>query len=377
MDILPYGRISSYIDFLTLLSIGGEKRSRLYSLIAELHLYVDRVNVLGTVEDALESIDRTEKSWDPNRPDRYVGIVDGINSGIWKYRCYQDKQLISSCLSSLVHTDSRLIPIKMNYSKVVSSQDQNEGYEQFIDDCGDLLCRIGSVVNAAYKKKHHTSCPRLKEKVDEIDDVTIAEFRYLKVKAEFLIAKCNLSIKNDANNSSGEDVYEDFSIVLDPHYTQKKGRKVVFSDKKDSALNYCYLNHDNIISPETTIIQGNLNSPWLGFVVNGNDAAGGIFEKLLLNIYDKLGEQKTGKLVFIANGDINDNTAKRIESGEVAINVTIYNNPVFYPNQNVTNYNICMKDLDNSQVQIGSSNSKQEQIKKDPEKDNKGKNEEQ
>jgi orotate phosphoribosyltransferase len=70
--------IVTYIEFLTMLSIGLSKKNQLLSLLAEIYLISHKTKIYD--DDIIRTLNT------------FSGILDGLVSGMWKYTCYDKKE---------------------------------------------------------------------------------------------------------------------------------------------------------------------------------------------------------------------------------------------------------------------------------------------
>ena len=129
IDNLKGSNIYTFIDFLTLLSIGLDKRNQLLSLLAELHLFTNlEIDQNKGIKDVLRKINTST-------------ILDGFISGMWKYMCYSRKvHPLEVIMSKMLEEDEQMITFF--HSDIVDEFDKSNWIFDSIKECGKLLYRI-------------------------------------------------------------------------------------------------------------------------------------------------------------------------------------------------------------------------------------------
>lgn len=127
--------IHSYDQYLTILAIGNSPKNQALSLVAE-------VNMIEQIKSEmfLEDISKLPIK-------KYKSLLSGINSGLWKYRCFKgDKKG-----NALEQTNSILCKIDINALRAinVASNVYDKGKEiyDFVDECGRFLYKSAYVYN--------------------------------------------------------------------------------------------------------------------------------------------------------------------------------------------------------------------------------------
>lgn len=190
--------VRSYDEFITLLAIGNTQRDKLFSLAAELHLF-KKTDLGESLDTALYRMFHVDTSTNVQ-----YGIMDGIQSGVWKYICFQQKDLIDSVFSDVRKVNSDARHLLDDYFS--DEGDINEAIEKLIEYSGYLLMKIIAFYIAASKLSRKKSFlfrdyilaySKLREIVSEvemyIDEQEIYnELRVLQMEAQSIIDKCNI-----------------------------------------------------------------------------------------------------------------------------------------------------------------------------------------
>lgn len=141
----------SFNDLITILAIGNSSKDKLFSLAAELNLFT-KIDLCQSISGILHQMYHTVSSEDPLERPRKFGVMDGIQSGIWKYMCFKQKALVEGVFSDSVKADSSLRYLYEDYLR--DEGDTNDAYYMMIDKCGELLFRIAACYNRlAYAKE--------------------------------------------------------------------------------------------------------------------------------------------------------------------------------------------------------------------------------
>ena len=197
--------IRSFNDLMTMLAIGRNNEDRLYSLVAELRLF-ERINTEQDLDNILYDmhhyrvVDYTYKI--------YKGIMDGIGSGMWKYACFCNTDLIPGILSDACNirkVDSARYIMEDYLDETV---DCNPAYIHLIEKCAKLLYEIGFVFERAYKKYRSLDSKPLFRKIVyeqsvsgtmtetlqklETQDDYVREFQRLQARIKPIVDETNL-----------------------------------------------------------------------------------------------------------------------------------------------------------------------------------------
>lgn len=190
-------------DLLTLMAIGDNEKEQILSLVAEISLF-------SSLNSGIESIELLTK---------YIGsIMDGVWSGVWKYKCYSHvdnipKEIIQSGLSRNPYHYSIL-------SSCVSRRfDANTDILNFRDYCGDFLTRIAifyeELKSLCTKKNIGRKMPAKMDFCSEIAkdrlesrEEAMTQYLTLKNEAQALIDICEVYLHEGAfSHSSLDTVY--------------------------------------------------------------------------------------------------------------------------------------------------------------------------
>ena len=142
----PYERGNSYWgscihtfpQYLTILAIGNNPKNQILSLCAEI-FWVKELNEILTLNPSNLSVEKYQK------------CLKGINSGLWKYRCFKKKALkkASFNLQSLnVFIAAYIMPMNTIY-------DCSKYIYDFLDECGTFLYKSAYIINEVLYKKNY------------------------------------------------------------------------------------------------------------------------------------------------------------------------------------------------------------------------------
>ena len=301
----------TYNDFITLLAIGAEKKSYIYALIAELLFFVRNVDERKSLKDIIIDLDHYEYT-KQGKLIKYCGVMDAINSGVWKYLCYQDHELVKRVFRTLLKADMGLHPLHLEYSINVGNVDTNPLHDVYIKECGELLLEIAftfnSIIKVAgerldypdnrckqlrYLKNAENSRMRSKytsEKIAALNDDQIVDYLLdLKERCRYQIDKCDLCVEQVSLQYS--EIKDDIRIVYDPdHLIPNLTTDRVFAlNNKESELVNCAILRDTgrTVSEIALSYQGNLkkdcrivlltismDKQYHGAIINGNQIGG-------------------------------------------------------------------------------------------------------
>lgn len=351
--VLPIENIpvKTYKEFLTLLSIGPDKKSQIFSLVAELNIFSKRADLSLKLPEIVYELDNYEESVDEKGilQKTYMGIMDGIASGVWKYKCFTNKDLVKTVFRELLKVDSSLKGIYADYINLVSIMDKNELYDDFIQECGELLVEIGIVFDRAslivheregknYGCQELTSIyypgeltEKLTKKVeliiDETNDATIVDYlKSLKEHADYLIDKCDLFIAQVALKK--DEMSNEIFVIYDPKHViptnafDKVFLKTHSNSKYYSNLESCYIPKVNgdmtihsllkkymyyaSIYENILFIKVSLSNQYHGAISGGNYIAGRYFSQLVSNAIDNYYNTSVGCQYMAIYETIND-----------------------------------------------------------------------
>lgn len=146
-----YSYVHTYNDFLTLLAIGPDKKNQMFSLIAELYLML-RIETNASLSEILQKMDHYSEKMKESDRQQYQGIMDGIGSGIWKYSCYCQEDLMDTIFINASKKQSDIRFIKEEYLLGNDENDENPIFVDLLDECGSLLYEITYLFNYAQKR---------------------------------------------------------------------------------------------------------------------------------------------------------------------------------------------------------------------------------
>lgn len=329
--------INRYRDLLTLLAIGPEKRNQFISLIAELNLFV-RIDLNQELDEIINSMHSyyCNNEVYPNIK-KYIGIMDGIDSGLWKYCCYINENLMDDFFIKIRKIDPNVRHIKSNYLKWISSEDVNQEYDVLLNKCGRLLFEIAYTYEEIYNKvkekdsEEFEHCEKLqhlnmgenvfeglKEKIKDryiefTTDQALRDFQIMKKEAEFLIDECDLCL--DKETVPRQSVFKNLYVVYDPeHQLQTKQKQIIVkANSKISKIHDCFI--INASKNEDIDIFNNIYIKYLkenksvaffhclfeneydGITINGLKARGRNFVTLIDTVIEKLNLINNGRYV--------------------------------------------------------------------------------
>lgn len=169
--------IHTFDQYLTILAIGENKQNQILSLCAEIYL------LLGLNEDMFFE----EKGQLPLS--RYSQILSGIDSGLWKYRCFREDALKKTTQQIIKFTPTGII---RGVFDVQTAYDRGDEIIDLRDKMGDFLFSAAYVINELLRL-----CERLEYfKINSFDSLggttdndgdiktifTISNYYYLKEK---------------------------------------------------------------------------------------------------------------------------------------------------------------------------------------------------
>ncbi len=227
--------VHTYNDFLTLLAIGSDRKNQMFSLMAELYL-MTRIETDNSLFEILDEMDHYAfKKRESDRP-QYQGIMDGIGSGMWKYICFCQGNLMDSIFIEARKETSDIRFIKEDYLAGTGENDENPVFLELIDECGYLLYEIAYLFNYAqkrysnkemnpifrkalfYNSKFESMRHGIKRKCEICsEEELIHDLSTLKKRAQALINKCDLCIEDAAFNII--NVYNNIWILFQPEYS--------------------------------------------------------------------------------------------------------------------------------------------------------------
>lgn len=247
--------VHTYNDFLTLLAIGSNKKNQMLSLIAELYL-MTRIDTTATLNEILREMDHySEIDYQSRILPKYQGIMDGIGSGIWKFSCFCQDDLMDSLFSAARKKQSDVRFIKEDYLVGIDENDENPIYNDLIDECGNLLYEIvylfnyaqkrysGNDINkifkksAFYNKRYDMMRHGIMKKCEtSTEEELVSDFCTLKKRALALVNKCDLCIEDAALNKIR--IYDDIFVLFHPN-------KIL--SKVGLEINLCCNNESDVI----------------------------------------------------------------------------------------------------------------------------------
>ena len=335
--------VRSFNDFITLLAIGPSQKNQMFALMAELYLLTE-IDMHSPLEQILHSMDSyTEIKEDQLTKKKYRGIIDGIGSGLWKYTCFCQDDLIDSILNQAINVFSDIRYIKEEYYVKTEDKDENSIYSELIKKCGQLLYEIAYLFN--YSQKRFTNVElnpmfrssifnnynfnsmkmALKQYCETSSEQEIVHsFKTLKKRALALINECDLCIEEAALRSFR--VHNDIVVLYDYGKTiNKLGNefnlkpknendvigKCIFikgSNEEEIPQQLCnILEQYDLIEKTPLILFVKIDNPYEGIFNSEHIATGDYFKELIRRAIKKSGYQEnevTCKIMVCSKSNI-------------------------------------------------------------------------
>ena len=301
----------TYNDFITLLAMGAEKKSYLYAIIAELVLFERAIDRKKSLKDIINELDQYEYS-QKGKPIKYRGIMDAIDSGVWKYLCYQDPELVERIFHALLAKEMGLRQLHEEYTAHVDNVDTNPQYDVFITECGELLLEIAFTFNSIIKVagerldysgskckqlqhlRNVNNCDELSNKASEKiaaldDNQIVTHLIELKERCRYQIDKCDICVEQVSVQYS--EIKDDIRIVYDPNHIVPNLTTDLFfllNNKKSELMDCAVLRDTKRTVVETALSYQNnykkgckvvlltvsMDKKYHGAIINGNQIAG-------------------------------------------------------------------------------------------------------
>lgn len=248
--------VHTYNEFLTLLAIGPDKKNQMYSLMAELYL-LTQIDMSGTLAETLTAMDHFSERRLKADKQQYQGIMDGIVSGMWKYTCFDQKDLMNSLFVEARKEQSDIRFIKEEYLAGGGENDENPIYSGLIDECGYLIYEIAYLFNYSKKKFNGEDISKIFKKATfynkrfesmrhgiknncEVctEDQLMCDFRVLKKRALALINQCDLCVEDAVNSIK---VYKNIIVLYHSgELLKRRGAEMnVYSNNEKDVLRQC------------------------------------------------------------------------------------------------------------------------------------------
>lgn len=255
--------VHTYNDFLTLLAIGSDRKNQMFSLMAELYL-LTRIETDNSLVDILYEMHHYATKEQVLGRTQYQGIMDGIGSGIWKYSCFCQEDLMDSLFTKARKVKSDVRLIKEDYLTETGENDENPIFLELIDECGRLLYEIvylfnyaqkrypseqmdqemnrifkkGAFYNTQFESMRHAIKCRCKDCTEE---ELVHDLSALKKRALALINKCDLCIEDAAINTI--NVHNNIWVLFSPENTLSKyGLEInIQTNRENDLIRKCIL----------------------------------------------------------------------------------------------------------------------------------------
>jgi hypothetical protein len=231
--------VHSFIDFLTLLSIGDADKNKMLALMAEVNLILSIRFKNYKMSEILPQIHKTGEYG------KELRFIDGITSGLWKYWCFNDDELMKNLFRKTLRINDGTQDIVRDYIGKEPGRDENVAYKGIIKECGELLYEFAYIFNFLKKgtvndvNKIHSSLStktgafffddpdikkirkmiqndfsQMKSEKEKIDRLKIVYYR-----AQRLIDICDLALENGALKYT---VLKSVFVIFSPDQTKPK-----------------------------------------------------------------------------------------------------------------------------------------------------------
>lgn len=125
-DAPVFALVNSYIRLLTLIAIGNNEKDKILSLIAEIDLIkCKKLNKIGNIKIIINALN---------------SIIDGVLSGVWKYHCYLNENLLGDLFKLIVTSNNEsnsLLAIDVFLEMALSDHPIKE--KSFFNEIGEFL----------------------------------------------------------------------------------------------------------------------------------------------------------------------------------------------------------------------------------------------
>lgn len=194
--------IPTYNKFLTIMSIGRNEKERLLSLVAEIYLFLS-VNIEGRNLSIRNMLLKIKQKY------------DGICSGIWKYACYRQKNLLEKTFQLLSQDNVNALRCCLDY--VSKPVDRNPNILNYLNECGDFLVNLAYALfkmGEKYSIKFNENKydfnyiygidPTIIDNIDNYYKKPISEkemlrdILQLRMEATALVDKCDIFLEEEA-----------------------------------------------------------------------------------------------------------------------------------------------------------------------------------
>jgi len=130
--------IHTFPQFLTVLAIGNSPKNQILSLCAEIYWVKQLKEILILSPNDLPV-------------NKYKKCLNGINSGLWKYRCYKKDALQTASLK-LLEENPTFSPF---LTQMYSVYDRSDYIYSFLHECGEFLYRSAYIINEVLQLKNY------------------------------------------------------------------------------------------------------------------------------------------------------------------------------------------------------------------------------
>lgn len=318
--------VHTYNDFLTLLAIGSDRKNQMFSLMAELYL-MTRIETDNSLIEILYELDHyAPKEQGLSRP-QYQGIMDGIGSGIWKYSCFCQDDLMNSLFTKARQIKSDVRLIKEDYLTETGENDENPFFLELIDECGRLLYEIVYLFNYAQKRYQNEQMDQEMNRIFRkgafyntkfesmrhvikcrckgcTEDELIYDLSTLKKRALALINKCDLCIEDAAFNTI--NVHNDIWVLFTPEYSiPRHGLEInIQTNRENDLIKKCILlkyeadkdfeqqlreviKRYEVIENKILLMLVNTENSYEGVFASNHTASGDYFKDIVRNVLEK------------------------------------------------------------------------------------------
>lgn len=293
-----FRHIPTYNKFLTLLSIGNNEKERLLSLVAEIYLFLSvRIDGLSIRNSLL----------------KMRNVYDGICSGVWKYCCYRQEELLERVFKRLSEYNHNLSRLSIDY--VSKAVDRNPNIMEYMQECGEFLQRLAYDLYQV-GKKYNINFSNVSSDFDFViseyngneehyyelfdDDKVNQMIQQFRMEAGTLIDKCDIFLKEEAmfyevlksvfviysDTAVFPDMLRKYSINIDLGESRNKynylliprRNEIVLCEQLEEIINDCQ-EFNNI-----KIILCNMKEDYEGILYSKNISKGRNFDKFITTI---------------------------------------------------------------------------------------------
>ena len=225
------GCIHTLSQYLTMLAIGLNPYDRILSLCAEICF----------VKNIKDDIFVQPTSELPMK--KYKSYLDGINNGLWKYRCFKE-----NAFEKTTHKLYELNPALFIYiTAIITPYDRSESLEELIDEFGGFLYKAVYIINELLRYSNRLSFFKLGIEDEEYEKTklnnhnnqntifSVANYYYPKMK----------ELRKEIEKTVNENIQDGSLELVAKEYTKELQREAyrfiekcdLFIEKKNARIN--------------------------------------------------------------------------------------------------------------------------------------------